>query len=80
MRAHEETTAPEILAEGVARILGGREPMVTVDAVRMSRKLMYFSSQKAQRELGYAPRPAIEGLRDQIEWFYRHGYIRPKTG
>ena len=68
------------LAEGVARILGGREPMVTVDAVRMSRKLMYFSSEKAQRELGYAPRPAIEGLRDQIEWFYRHGYIRPKTG
>jgi dihydroflavonol-4-reductase len=68
------------LAEGVARILGGREPMVTVDAVRMSRKLMYFSSEKAQRELGYAPRPAIEGLRDQIEWFCRHGYIRRKTG
>jgi dihydroflavonol-4-reductase len=67
------------LAEGVARILGGREPMVTVDAVRMSRKLMYFSSEKAQRELDYAPRPAIEGLRDEIEWFYQHGYVPQKT-
>jgi dihydroflavonol-4-reductase len=53
--------------------------MVTVDAVRMSRKLMYFSSEKARRELGYTPRPAIEALRDEIEWFYQHGYVAQKT-
>jgi dihydroflavonol-4-reductase len=62
------------LSEGVARVLGGGEPMVTVDAVRMARKFMYFSSEKAQRELGYAPRPAVEALRDEIEWFHQHGY------
>lgn len=67
------------LAEALARIFGTREPMVTVDAVRMSRQLMYFSSEKAQRELGYASRPAIEGLREEIEWFYQHEYMRPKT-
>ena len=67
------------LAEGAARVFGGREPMITVDAVRMARKLMYFSSEKAQRELGYAPRPAIEALRDAIEWFDRHGYVRQKN-
>jgi dihydroflavonol-4-reductase len=61
--------------EAVARIFGGREPMMTVDAVRMSRKLMYFSSEKARRELGYSPRPAVEGLRDEIEWFYQNGYL-----
>jgi|SoiMethySBSTD1v2_1073268.scaffolds.fasta_scaffold417362_2 dihydroflavonol-4-reductase len=63
------------LVEAVARIFGGREPMITVDAVRMSRKLMYFSSEKARRELGYSPRPAVEGLREEIEWFSQNGYL-----
>ena len=61
--------------EGVTRIRGSGEPMMTVDSVRMSRKLMYFSTEKARRELGYSPRPAVEALRDEIEWFYKHGYL-----
>jgi dihydroflavonol-4-reductase len=61
--------------EGITRIRGSDEPMMTVDSVRMSRKLMYFSSEKARRELGYSPRPAVEALRDEIEWFYKHGYL-----
>jgi dihydroflavonol-4-reductase len=62
----------------MARVRGGGEPMVTVDAVRMARKLMYFSSEKAQRELGYTARPAVEALRDQIEWFCNNGYVVQK--
>jgi dihydroflavonol-4-reductase len=65
--------------EGVTRVRGSGEPMLTVDSVRMSRKLMYFSSEKARRELGYSPRPAVEALRDEIEWFYKHGYVSQKT-
>jgi dihydroflavonol-4-reductase len=65
--------------EGVTRVRGSGEPMMTVDSVRMSRKLMYFSTEKARRELGYSPRPAIEALRDEIEWFYKHGYLGPTT-
>jgi dihydroflavonol-4-reductase len=65
--------------EGVTRVRGSGEPMMTVDSVRMSRKLMYFSIEKARRELGYSPRPAIEALRDEIEWFYKHGYVARKT-
>jgi dihydroflavonol-4-reductase len=61
--------------EGVTRTRGSGEPMMTVDSVRMSRKLMYFSIEKARRELGYSPRPAVEALRDEIEWFYKHGYL-----
>jgi dihydroflavonol-4-reductase len=40
---------------------------------------MYFSIEKARRELGYSPRPAVEALRDEIEWFYKHGYVARKT-
>ncbi|HEY6367000.1 MAG TPA: hopanoid-associated sugar epimerase [Candidatus Binatia bacterium] len=65
--------------EGVTRIRGSGEPMMTVDSVRMSRKLMYFSIEKARRELGYSPRPAVEALRDEIEWFYKHGYLARNT-
>jgi dihydroflavonol-4-reductase len=65
--------------EGVTRIRGYGEPLLTVDSVRMARKLMYFSSEKARRELGYSARPAVEALRDAIEWFYEHGYIVRRT-
>ncbi len=63
-----------VIAEGWARITGGGEPMVTVDGVRMARKKMYFSCEKAMRELSYAPRPAAEGLSDAVAWFRAFGY------
>jgi dihydroflavonol-4-reductase len=67
------------LWEGVTRMRGSGEPMMTVDSVRMSRQLMYFSAEKARRELGYSSRPAVEALRDEIEWFYKHGYLGQNT-
>ncbi len=63
------------LAEGIGRITG-REPFMTADALRMSRHRMYFSSEKAKRELGYAARPYIEGLRDALNWFRENGYLK----
>jgi dihydroflavonol-4-reductase len=61
-----------LAAEAVGR-LTGREPFVTLDGLRMARKRMFFSSAKAERELGYRPRPAIEGLRDAVAWFRAAG-------
>jgi dihydroflavonol-4-reductase len=72
---HWFVTPIAYVAEGVARVRGGGEPMITIDGVRMARKLMYFSSEKAQRELGYTARSALEALRDELEWFYEHGYV-----
>ncbi|MGD9535910.1 MAG: hopanoid-associated sugar epimerase [Alphaproteobacteria bacterium] len=54
----------------------GAEPRVTVDGVRMSRKLMYFSSAKAEGELGYRSRPANEALADALRWFTDQGYLQ----
>ncbi|KAG0167840.1 hypothetical protein DFQ28_004522 [Apophysomyces sp. BC1034] len=64
-----------LAAQGVAQ-LTGREPFVTVDALRMSRYQMFFSSAKAQRELGYCARPHVDGLRDALDWFRANGYLR----
>jgi len=49
---------------------------VSLDSVRMSRKQMYFSSDKAVRELGYAPRPASEAITDAVSWFKANGYFK----
>ena len=62
-------------AEMMAR-LTGREPLTTLDGVRMSRKKMYFSSAKAMRELGYAPRPATLAIADAVAWFGANGYLK----
>jgi dihydroflavonol-4-reductase len=76
---HWFVTPMAYIWEGVTRMRGSGEPLLTVDSVRMARKLMYFSSEKARRELGYSPRPAVEALRDEIEWFYKNGYVIPPT-
>jgi dihydroflavonol-4-reductase len=65
-------------SEAWARLTDGSEPRVTADGLRMARKLMFFSSEKARRELGYEPRPAIEALRDAIDWFQAHDYCQRK--
>jgi dihydroflavonol-4-reductase len=62
-------------AELAARVTG-REPFVTLDGIRMSRKKMYFTSQKAASELGYNPRPAREAIADAVSWFRTNGYLQ----
>jgi dihydroflavonol-4-reductase len=52
----------------------GKEPRATVEAVRMGKKMMFASSAKAQRELGYNVIPVEGALRRAVEWFRAHGY------
>ena len=59
--------------EGIAR-LGGGPPPVPLTAVRMARKHMYFSADKAVRELGLPQTPVEEALRDAVAWFVDRGY------
>jgi dihydroflavonol-4-reductase len=51
-----------------------REPRVTIDAVRMGRKKMFVTSAKAERELGWNPRPVDGALQRAVEWFKSNGY------
>lgn len=61
-------------AEAVARFTK-REPMLTVDGLRMSRHRMFFTSAKAERELGYRARPYAQGVADALGWFRGAGYL-----
>jgi dihydroflavonol-4-reductase len=62
-----------VFYEMTGRLLG-REPRATIDEVRMSRKMMFVSSAKAERELGWRTVPVDAALRRSVEWFRANGY------
>src|SRR5260370_37148524 len=74
------TQAPTVrLPYGVAYAAGvastawanvtGSEPRLPLDAVRMARKKMFVSHDKAKRELGFAPSAVDGAMARQIERF-----------
>jgi dihydroflavonol-4-reductase len=52
-----------------------REPFITLDGLRMAKHRMFFTSAKAERELGYKAKPAEEGICEAIDWFQKAGYL-----
>jgi dihydroflavonol-4-reductase len=63
------------IAELMGRITG-KEPFLTRDSLKMATHHMYFSSAKAERELGYSARPYREALADAVGWFKANGYLK----
>ena len=67
--------ATGVIDEMVTGRLLGREPRATLDAVRMGRKMMFVSSAKAERELGWRTVPVDGALRRSVDWFRGNGYV-----
>ncbi len=57
--------------------LTGRDPFIRVSTAKRAWCDLYYSNQKARDQLGYAPRPLKDALRDEIEWFLRNGRLDP---
>jgi dihydroflavonol-4-reductase len=60
--------------ENITGKLLGKEPRATVEAVRMGKKMMFASSAKAERDLGFQVLPIYNAMRSAIEWFIANGY------
>ena len=67
--------ATGVVDEMVTGRILGREPRATIDAVRMGRKMMFVTSAKAERELGWRVVPVDGALRRSVEWFRANGYV-----
>jgi len=67
--------AAGVVDEVVTGRILGREPRATIDAVRMGRKMMFVSSAKAERELGWRMVPVDGALRRSVDWFLGNGYV-----
>jgi dihydroflavonol-4-reductase len=55
--------------------LTGHEPRAPIDAVKMARRKMFVSLDKAKRELGFNPRPVDGALQRAVDWFRANGYV-----
>ena len=65
--------AAGVVTTGWARVTG-HPPRAPLDAVRMAKKKMFVSHEKAQRELNFAPGPVDVALGRAVEWFQANGY------
>jgi dihydroflavonol-4-reductase len=52
-----------------------RPPAVALEAVRMSRRHMFFDAAKAARELGFTTTPVRRAFEDALAWFGERGYL-----
>ena len=55
--------------------LTGLEPRAPLEAVKMARKKMFVSLDKAKRELGFNPGPVDGALKRAVDWFRANGYV-----
>ncbi len=67
--------AAGLVGQTVARFTG-KDPVATLDAVRMARKKMYFDSGKAIRELGLPQSPVENAFERAVHWFADSGYLK----
>jgi dihydroflavonol-4-reductase len=63
------------LVEAFARVSKAGEPLITVDGVRLAKKRMFFSDEKARKELGYNPGSVKQALKGAVDWFRDNGYL-----
>lgn len=61
--------------EARCRIMRSR-PVIPVEGAHMSRNLMFVSSEKAIRELGFQPTSVDAALERAVRWYREHGYVR----
>ncbi len=59
----------------ISRLLG-REPQIPLEGVRMARHSMFVATEKARRELGFAPGPVAAALERAVRWYQDNGYVR----
>jgi len=55
-------------------MISGKPPRVPLDAVKMAKKKMFVSHEKATRELGYTPGSVDSAMLRAIDWFHGNGY------
>jgi dihydroflavonol-4-reductase len=65
--------AAGVVTTGWARVTG-HPPRAPLDAVRMAKKKMFVSQEKAERELGFQPGPVDAALGRAVAWFRANGY------
>ena len=67
--------ATGVIDETITGRMLNKEPRATIDAVRMGKKMMFATSAKAERELGWTTVPVNDALCRAVEWFRANAYV-----
>jgi len=68
------------VSTAVANLVTHRPPSVPLEAVRMSRRRMFFDASKAVRELGLPQTPVRVAFEEAMAWFEERGYVPRSPG
>jgi len=60
------------VAEAVLKLLRRKDYLVSTDAVYLSNVFQHMDHGKAERELGWKPRPVQDTVRDAVAWYAEH--------
>ncbi len=60
------------LNEFFSKFFSNSNPNFTIDGLRMAEKKMFFSSDKAKKELHYRPRPSKNAIKDSVNWMKKN--------
>lgn len=74
--------APIIMIAHIADLISritGRPPFIPLEGVKMSRHLMFFSAEKAVKELGLPQQPLEIAVRDAVKWYIENGYCKKRV-
>ncbi len=63
-----------VASEMMARVFH-TPPAVPLEGVRMSKKYMFFESEKAMKDLGYKKTSVEDALSRAVDWFRNNGYV-----
>jgi dihydroflavonol-4-reductase len=63
------------LSTAAANLVTHRPPAIALEAVRMSRRRMFFDASKAVRELGLPQTPVRDAFQDALRWFAARGAL-----
>lgn len=73
---------PDAVARAVARIsvfvgrLTGKPVAISPEGLDIILSRLQFDSSKAFKELGVSFRPTLDTLRDEVEWYKQHGFVK----
>jgi dihydroflavonol-4-reductase len=72
---------PHGVALGVAYVesafsrLIGKEPGIPVEGVKIAQHKMFVDCSRAQKELGFQPKPVAAALERAVRWYQANGYV-----
>jgi dihydroflavonol-4-reductase len=56
-------------------LVSKKEPAIALEAVKMSKRFMFFDSSKAIQELGLPQTPVKVAILDALDWYSNHGFL-----